>query len=35
MKYKQYVSLPQPRLTDIQVDVDLYPERRLAVFRGK
>jgi hypothetical protein len=35
IKYKQYISLPQPRLTDIQVEVDLYPERRLAIFRGK
>ena len=35
IKYKQYQTLPQPRVTDVQVDVDLYPERRLAVFRGK
>jgi ABC-2 type transport system permease protein len=35
IKYKQYRSLPQPRLTDIQVDVDLYPEQSLAVFRGQ
>jgi hypothetical protein len=35
IKYKQYQTLPQPRVTDIQVDVDLYPEQRLAVFRGK
>jgi ABC-2 type transport system permease protein len=35
IKYKQYQSLPQPRITDIQADVDLYPERRLAIFSGK
>src|SRR5580700_5409177 len=35
IKYKQYQSLPQPRITDIQTDIDLYPDRRLAVFRGK
>ncbi|MFI5109620.1 MAG: ABC transporter permease [Terriglobales bacterium] len=35
IKYKQYQPLPQPRITDITVDVDLYPDRRLAVFRGK
>lgn len=34
LKYNQYASLPQPRLTDIQVNVDLYPEKRLATFRG-
>ena len=35
IKYKQYQPLPQPRITDIQVDVDLYPSQRLAVVRGK
>ncbi len=35
IKYKQYQSLPQPRITDIQTDIELYPDRRLAVFRGK
>jgi ABC-2 type transport system permease protein len=33
-KYKQYGSLPQPKMTDLRVDVDLFPEQRLAVFRG-
>lgn len=33
-KYKQYESLPQPKLSDLQVEVDLYPEQRLAIFRG-
>ena len=35
LKYKQYQNLPQPRITDIQVNVDLFPDRRLAVFQGK
>jgi hypothetical protein len=35
IKYKQYQTLPQPRITDIQVEVDLYPEQRLAVIHGK
>lgn len=35
VKYKQYQSLPQPRITDVQVNVDLYPDRRLAIFQGK
>src|SRR5580698_4839962 len=28
IKYKQYQTLPQPRVTDVQVDVALYSERR-------
>ena len=35
IKYKQYQLISQPKLTDIEVNVDLYPEQRLAVFRGK
>lgn len=35
IKFKQYQKMPQPRITGIQVDVELYPERRLAVFKGK
>lgn len=35
IKYKQYQKDPHPMLTDVQVDVDLYPEQRLATFRGK
>ncbi len=26
--------MPQPRIVDIKVDVDLHPEQRLATFRG-
>ncbi len=27
--------MPQPRLADVEINVDLYPEQRIAVFRGK
>lgn len=35
IKYKQYEKMPHPRITDVQVDVDLDPQHRIAVFRGK
>jgi hypothetical protein len=35
IKYKPYQKTPQLRLTDENVEVELYPEQRLAVFRGK
>jgi ABC-2 type transport system permease protein len=35
IKYKQYQALPEPKITDVQVNVDLYPEQRLAVFSGR
>src|SRR6201999_4282907 len=35
IKYRQFQKMPQPRLTDVNVDVDLYPAQRLVVFRGK
>jgi ABC-type transport system involved in multi-copper enzyme maturation permease subunit len=35
VKYKKYQKMPLPRITDVQVNVDLYPQQRLAVFRGK
>jgi len=35
IKYKQFHALAQPRLTDVQVDAELYPEQRLAVLHGK
>jgi hypothetical protein len=35
IKYKQYQKMSQPRITDIQTDVDLFPEQREATFRGK
>lgn len=34
-KYKQYENLPQPRITDVQADVDIHPERRAVDIRGK
>jgi ABC-2 type transport system permease protein len=34
IKYKRYQSVPQPKLVDVKTDVDLYPEQRLATFRG-
>ncbi len=34
-KYKKYQNVPQPRVTDVLADVDLYPDQRLAVFHGK
>ncbi|HEY0685854.1 MAG TPA: M1 family aminopeptidase [Steroidobacter sp.] len=33
-EYSQYVGLPQPTLTDIKLDVDLQPSRRVARFDG-
>jgi hypothetical protein len=33
-KYRQYLSLPMPRITDVQVAVDLYPEERSANVQG-
>jgi ABC-2 type transport system permease protein len=33
-KYRQYLSLPMPRTTDVQVAVDLYPEERSANVQG-
>jgi ABC-type transport system involved in multi-copper enzyme maturation permease subunit len=34
-QYRKYDDLVMPRLTDATVDVDLYPERRAADFRGR
>jgi ABC-type transport system involved in multi-copper enzyme maturation permease subunit len=33
-KYKRYAKLAQPRITDVQADVDIYPEKRSATIRG-
>ncbi len=33
-KYRQYLDLPQPRITSVQVAVDLYPEERSAALQG-
>jgi ABC-2 type transport system permease protein len=34
-KYKRYANLPQPRITDVQADVDIHPDRRAVDIRGK
>ncbi len=33
-KYRQYWALPQPRITDVSVQMDIYPERRSVSLRG-
>jgi hypothetical protein len=33
-KYKQYKNLPHPRLTDVQANVDIYPEQRKVIING-
>ena len=33
-KYRQYWSLPQPRITDVTTEVDIYPEKRSVSVHG-
>ncbi|HXH28706.1 MAG TPA: M1 family aminopeptidase, partial [Candidatus Polarisedimenticolia bacterium] len=33
-QYRRYLDLPQPRVTDVEADVDIYPERRAVDIRG-
>jgi len=33
-KYRQYLALPQPRVTDVNLQIDLDPNQRTAVVRG-
>ena len=33
-KYKRFENLPQPRITDVQADVEIHPERRSVDIRG-
>ncbi len=33
-KYRQYARVPQPRITAVEVDVDIYPEERRIAARG-
>jgi len=33
-KYRQYLRLPQPRVTDVYADVDIHPESRSVAIRG-
>ena len=32
--YKRYLNLPQPRVTKIKYDIEVYPEKRSLVFKG-
>jgi len=32
--YRKYIDLPQPRITDIRADVDIYPDRRTVEIKG-
>ncbi|HEV7573475.1 MAG TPA: M1 family aminopeptidase [Thermoanaerobaculia bacterium] len=32
--YKKYDRIPQPRITDVQANVDIYPEKRWVDIRG-
>jgi ABC-2 type transport system permease protein len=34
-KYRQYLDLPQPRVTDIYADIDIHPETRSVDIRGR
>jgi ABC-2 type transport system permease protein len=33
-RYKRYENIDLPRITDVQAEADLYPERRAATIRG-
>ena len=33
--YKKFETLPQPKVTDVHADVDIYPERREVAVRGE
>ncbi len=34
-KYKRYENLPQPRITDVQADVEIHPQKRAVDIRGQ
>jgi ABC-type transport system involved in multi-copper enzyme maturation permease subunit len=34
-KYRQYLNLPMPRITDVVADVDIFPAERRAEIRGR
>lgn len=34
-KYKRFLGIPQPRITDVKVDVDIYPDKARADIRGR
>jgi ABC-2 type transport system permease protein len=33
-KYRQYLAVSQPRITDVSTQIDLYPDRGIAEIRG-
>jgi hypothetical protein len=33
-KYKQYSVLPQPRITDVKLNVDIWPDKRMLIVKG-
>jgi ABC-2 type transport system permease protein len=33
--YRQFEALPQPRITEVEMEIDLYPETRSFVSRGR
>ena len=34
-KYKQYAVLPQPRITDVKMNVEIWPEQRALIVKGR
>lgn len=34
-KFKKYERIPQPRITDVEADVDIFPESRAVQIRGR
>ncbi|TFW31261.1 ABC transporter permease/M1 family aminopeptidase [Duganella callida] len=34
-RYKQYAALPQPRITDVKLSVEILPEQRTLVVKGR
>ena len=34
-EYRKYKDLPQPRITDVYADVDIYPAQRRVEIRGR
>jgi ABC-2 type transport system permease protein len=34
-KYKQYAVIPQPRITDVKMNVEIWPEQRTLLVKGR
>ncbi|MRW83644.1 hypothetical protein GJ698_05990 [Pseudoduganella sp. FT26W] len=34
-QYKQYAQLPQPRINDVQLNVDIWPDQRTLAIKGR